>query len=59
MDRKSFLSILNSLTHEELNKYIKDNGKKKESESYDCPWYIDLSVNKFNNIQGGNTSCNQ
>ena len=59
MDRKSFLSILSNLTHEELNKYIKDNGKKKEMESYDCPWYIDLNVNKFNDIQGGNTSCNQ
>lgn len=59
MDRKSFLSILNNMSHKELNEYIKDNGKKKEMESYDCPWYIDLNKERFSYNQGGNTSCNQ
>lgn len=59
MDRQSFLSILNNLTHDELNQYIKDNGKKKKPESYDCPWYIDLGQNKYSNIQGGYNSCNK
>lgn len=42
MNRISFIKIISSLSLEELNQYIKDNGKVKEPESYNCPWYIDM-----------------
>lgn len=49
MSRSSFIEIIKSLTLEELNQYIKDHGKVKEPETYNCPWYIDLDrLNKNN-----------
>lgn len=43
MERNSFIQLLTTLTHDQLNQYIKDHGKCKEDEVYDCPWTIDLS----------------
>lgn len=43
MDRSSFIQLLVSMNHDQLNSFIKDNGKRKEEETYDCPWYIDMT----------------
>ena len=51
MDREDFIKKLTVMTHDELNEYIKNNGKKKEMVSYNVPWYIDMDYLRSDSIR--------
>lgn len=48
MTRSNFLENLSKMTHDDILAFIKDKGKYKEPQCYNCPWYIDLDKLKDN-----------
>ena len=43
MNQSDFIKELSKITHQELNDYIKEYGKKKEPISYNVPWSINMA----------------
>lgn len=51
MNQSDFIKELSKITHQELNEYIKEYGKKKDPKSYDVPWSIDMTLLKSKNLK--------
>lgn len=47
MNRTEFIKRLIVMTPQEINEFIKENGKKKEPESYNTPWRIVIKPNSL------------
>ena len=53
MKRSSFLEKLSTMTHDQINQFIKDHGKRKET-NVNLPFYIDDSkIINYNTINKG------